>query len=377
MAFAGFLAWLSVPMFSRLLDRPLYFDASLLLSIAPFLGIIIVLLGIAAGFYPAVIVSRLRPILALKGKTDRKYGARTQKWLIVGQFTVSIAMIICALEANQQFRFIQNKDLGFEKEHIITIRSWSREVRDNYDVLKTRWLSHPDIMEVAGSQYLPIDVKQATVINDGADGDPGNDLHIYQMRAGYDFLNLYDIELIAGRQFRRDRNDSLNLCIINEATARAMGWKPEEAIGQRFSEDWDLKYREVIGVIKDFHMHSVHLDIEPLLIERRSPRSFRYISFKVNPSAIAETTLFIEESIKDYSIYPFEARLLSDRYDDIVRERHQTKQDFQFLHTSCHHHCLTGSIRPDYLFDTSPNQRSGCSKSAWGLHQKHCGVDLF
>ncbi len=328
---AGVLAWGTLPMFSSLLDRPLYFNTSLLLSIAPLLAMVITLLGIAAGFYPAFIASRLRPIHALKGKTDRKYGARTQKWLIIGQFAVSISMIICALEANQQFKFIQNKDLGFQKNDIITIRSWSREVRDNYDLLRTKWLSNPNILDVAGSQYLPINIEQATNVNDGPDGDPNNDLHIYQMRAGYDFLNLYDIELIAGRQFTRDQTDSLNMCIINETTARTMGWTPEEAVGKRFTEDWDIKYREVIGVIKDFHIHSVHLDIEPLLIERRSPLSFRYISFKVNPEAIAETSLFIEESIKNYTNYPFEARLLSDRYDDLYENDIKQSKIFNFF----------------------------------------------
>ncbi|MEO9869059.1 ABC transporter permease [Ekhidna sp.] len=321
----------SLPIFGELLERPLQLEMEALVTAAPYLLGLVFFLGILSGYYPAFLTSRLQPINALKGKTKGLTKSRLQKWLIVGQYAVSIAMIICAIEANQQFQFIQDKDLGFQKENILTLRNRSREVTDNFEVLKSQWLNHPNILAVAGSQNLPINLRQGTVVNDDQGGDPNDDLHIYQMRAGYDFLDLYDIELLAGRGFSRELNDSLNLCIINETTAKAMGWTPNEAVGKRFTEDWDLKYREVIGVIKDFHMHSMHMEIEPMFIERRSARSFRYISLEIKPENLQETIAYLEETIKPYSSYPFDARLLSDRYDQLYAEDISQSKIFNFF----------------------------------------------
>lgn len=325
------VTWISLPVFGELLERSLQLDFQALIAAAPYLLGLIFFLGILSGYYPAFLISRLQPIHALKGKTKGLTKSGLRKWLIVGQYAVSIAMIICAIEANQQFQFIQKKDLGFQKENILVVRTRDRDVTKNFDLLKNQWLSHPNIEAVTGSQSLPINLRQGTIINDEQGGDPNDDLHIYQMRAGYDFLDLYDIELIAGRNFSREVKDSLNLCIINETTAKAMGWTPSEAIGQRFTEDWDLKYREVIGVIKDFHMHSMHMEIEPMFIERRDARSFRYISFKVKPEKLQETIAYLEETIQPYSSYPFDAQLLTDRYDQLYAEDISQSKIFNFF----------------------------------------------
>lgn len=318
--FAVVFTWVALPYFGTLLERSLQLELDLLITAAPYLLVFILLLGLLSGIYPAVLVARLQPIQALKGKANGLTRNTLRKGLIIGQYMVSIAMIICALVVHEQFEFIRNKDLGFQKEHLLTVRNRSRQVSEKFDVLRNQWLSHPNILAVTGTQNLPIDLRQATVVNDDKGGDPGDDLHIYQMRAGYDFLDLYEIDLIAGRDFSRERNDSINLILINQTAAKVMGWTPEEAIGKRFTEDWDLKYREVIGVIEDFHMHSMHMDIAPMFIERRNSRSFRYLSFKINPQNLNETISFLEKTMAPYSSYPFEAKLLSDRYNDLYKD---------------------------------------------------------
>ncbi|MDW3191194.1 MAG: FtsX-like permease family protein [Cytophagales bacterium] len=325
------ITWAVLPLFGKMLERELSLSLDMLAVSSPYLLLQVILLGLLAGYYPAFLIARLQPINALKGKTNR-LGKRTlQKALIVGQYTVSIAMIICALAAQRQFYFIQNKDLGFQKEHILTVRNRSREVSEKFDVLRNEWLSHPNILAVTGSQNLPIDLRQGTIVNDGEGTDPIDNLHIYQMRAGYDFLDLYDIDLIAGRKFTRDINDSLNLIIINEATLKVMGWTPEEAIGKRFSDDAQMNYREVIGVVKDFHMHSMHMKIEPMFIERRNPRSFRYLSFKINPQNFQETLAFLDKSMASYTSYPFDAQLLTDKYNALYKDDLNESRLFNFF----------------------------------------------
>ncbi|WP_421763629.1 ABC transporter permease [Ekhidna sp.] len=327
---ACFLAWGIAPVFSQLLDRQLYFDTDLFLSILPALIGLMLVLGILSGYYPALIISKQKPVKALKGKSKAQ-GGITQKVLIVGQYAISIAMIICAMEANQQFQFMKSKDLGFQKENIITLRVRSNEVKNHYESLRNRWLSNPGILSVAGSQNLPIDIIQSTIVNDDIGGDPGDDLPVYEMSIDYDFIDLYEMEILTGRNFSRDFKDSLNVCIINETAARAAGWTPEEAIGKRFTEDWNIPYREVIGVVKDFNIHSAHFEIEPLMIVRTNPDNYRFLSFETDANNLAETIAFLDETTREFSTYPFEAQFLSDTYNELYKDELRQSQIFSFF----------------------------------------------
>ena len=321
----------ALPFFGGLIDRPLSLDISALISITPYLIGLVLVLGVISGSYPALFMSRLRPIRALKGESSGQSGNRIQKWLIAMQYTISSAMIICTLAANEQFDYVREKDLGYDKSQVLTIRTRSHELRHNYEILRNEWLQNPSILAVSGSQDLPIDINQATIVNDDKGGDPMDDLPIYQLRTDYDFLDLYDVELLAGRNFSRDFNDSLNVCIINEAAAKVMGWTPEEAVGKVFTEDSRIRQRRIIGVVKDFHIHSMHLEIEPLLLERRETRFNRFISIKVKPENIQETLIYLEESVGKYSDYPFECEFLDDRYDLLYKEDARQSKIFNFF----------------------------------------------
>ncbi len=326
------LVALILPVFGRFVGRSLELDLLQNVSLIPWLFLLTVVIGVIAGSYPALFMSSLRPVKVLKGNSDGPLtGKRIQRWLIIGQYFVSIAMIICSLIIYQQFEFINQKELGFQKDQILTIRARSSELRENIEIIKSEWLKNPNILAVAGSQNLPSNIQQSTIVNDEKGGSPDDDLSIYQLRADYDFLELYGLELIAGRYFSRDFADSLNVCVINENAAQSRGWTAQEAVGKVFTDDWRHGDRKIIGVIKDFHMHSLHLPMAPLLIELSGSRHSRFISVKIHPENIRETIAQIEETVNEHSSYPFDAQFLDDRLSQLYQEDMSSAKIFGFF----------------------------------------------
>ncbi len=322
-----------LPAFGELVGRALTLSLAQHQYIIPVLLLLVVLLGLLSGSYPAMYMSALMPVNVLKGKlAGRVSGINLQQILVIAQYTVSIVMIICSLLIYQQFEFIKNKELGFEKDHILTIRARSSELRENLELIKNEWRSNPNILAISGSQNLPTNIQQSTIVNDNEGGDPTDDLPIYQLRADYDFLETFKIELLSGRYFSRDYADSINSILINETALKAMGWTPEEAIGNEFTEDWEIGSRKIIGVFKDFHMHSMHMPIAPLFIELRGYKNHsRYISVRIRPEKVKETVAYIEETVKSYSPYPFESMFIEDHFDQLYREDQEQAEVFSFF----------------------------------------------
>ena len=136
--------------------------------------------------------------------------------------------------------------------------------------------------------------------------------------------------LSAGRSFSREiKSDNEEGYVINETAAKALGWKPEEAIGKQFNRDLD-GVKTVIGVVKDFHMHSMHLPIEPLMISLR-PNQSGYISIKLRPENLPETIAYVEASAKKYSPYPFEYQFLEDYFNQLYQSETKLGEIFGFF----------------------------------------------
>lgn len=164
---------------------------------------------------------------------------------------------------------------------------------------------------------MPTNIEHSTVITWRDDQTPADNQVIYQLRTDYDFLGTFELELIAGRKLSPEfSTDKEGGCLVNETAAKTMGWSPDEAIGKQFSDGWSGK-KTIVGVVRDFHMHSMHLSIEPLMIEIKD--YFRFISVKVRPENLQETIAFLEESLEQHSPYPFEYQFLDDRFNQLYQ----------------------------------------------------------
>lgn len=321
---------LLLPIFGHLVERPIQMDFSGNGLLLPGLLVLVVLVGLLSGSYPAFLMASLRPVQVLVGKGDRRAGHfRLQRLLIVGQYAVSIALVVGSFVVYQQMQYVQHKDVGYDREHVVSVRVNDEAVRENYSAIREEWLRDPQIIATTYSVHLPIEIESRAEIS-GWEGSSEDDrLTAYINNSGYDFLDVFGMELAAGRSFEREMTmDVTSASLINETAARSLGWTPEEAIGKHFMADGDEKI--IIGVLKDFHMHSMHMRIMPLVIVF-DPNFMGYISAKVRPENLSGTLALFEQTIKQFTPYPFEYQFLDDRFDQLYKRELRLGETFGFF----------------------------------------------
>jgi putative ABC transport system permease protein len=310
----------SLPVFSRFVERELSFNV---IENLPFLlGILAVVLfvGLFAGSYPALYMSSFRPVSVLKGAYSRGLkGSRLRNVLVVTQFVISITLIISTVVVRNQLHFVKNKEMGYSREQIIVLTIHDRNLRKRMETLKTELKRHPNISQVSSSESLPNHISSETLAD--WPGKPEDvDVPIYNGKVDYDFVDLFEIAIVAGRNFSREFPDDANGAILlNETAVKALGW--DLPLGRELYH-WGNKDRptgKVVGIMKDFHMHSLHLGIKPLYIFL-NPDYHRYLSIKVKTANLPQTIGFIEEKLKEFSPqYPFAYQFFDDIFDRAYR----------------------------------------------------------
>jgi putative ABC transport system permease protein len=322
------LTLLVLPTFGSVVERSLELSFLENRILIPGLFILVLAVGLISGSYPALYMSSLRPFLVLKGKIEnRTSGFNLQKFLIVMQYAVSIILVIGSIVIYRQLQFIQNKELGYDKEHVITLDSRDNSVNKSFDVIHNELLQNPQIIAVTKSGHLPTNIRGWFTFRKKENGNKEDEESLmYRSLVYYDFLEVFGIELIAGRDFSKEiKSDMGGACMINETAAKAFGWTPEEAIGKVYGNDFP-----VIGVIRDIHMHSMHEPIQPLMLILHNGRG-RYISLKVRPERISETIALVEKTFKKYSPFPLEYSFLDDRFDELYKSEMKMGEIFGFF----------------------------------------------
>jgi putative ABC transport system permease protein len=317
---AVFLTRLFLPTMNRLLDTnlALHHSGMLVLSL---MGIAVIT-GILSGMYPAFFLSSFRPVTVLKG--NAKSGARNpffRKALVITQFTISILLIICSVAVYRQLSYIKNRELGFEKNHIINFQMGG-SFYDKYDPIKQELLQHPNILSVERTNFsFPGGFAASHVSWEGKQDDENVTLSIRSV--DFDFQKTFDIEVVQGRFFSKDYpTDVWHSFILNEAAVNFMGL--ESPIGKQLS--CDLPHAEgkgtIIGVVKDFHFQSLHHKIEPLILVVH-PWWYTDAYIRIRPEKVPGTLAFIEDKLKEFvPEFPFELHFLDEEVDRL----YQTEQ---------------------------------------------------
>ena len=318
------LIQVALPVFSSLVERQLDMRLIYDLNLIPNLAIMVFLLGIISGSYPALFMSSLQPVAVLKGKIGRmKSGNKLQKFLIVSQYAISISMLICSIIGYQQMQYISEKDLGIEKDQIVSVTVRGSKMRKNIDLIKSQLLSHSNVEAITSISSYPTDVQSSTSLLEDESG--GN---IYRLYTDNQFLNVFDVELLAG-DFLNEKPAISNETefLINESAAIALGWTAQTAVGKEYINDDDR--RKIIGVVADFHMYSMHLPISPLLIGKRD--QLRYFSVKLGAGNVSETLIHMEEVTEQHSDYPFDYQFMDDHFNQIYEEDQREGQLLGFF----------------------------------------------
>jgi putative ABC transport system permease protein len=310
----------ALPAFRRFVERDIVFDPFRDAALTPALVLLAAVVGAVAGSYPALFVSGFRPVSSLKGTgASRATGRGLRNALIVFQFSASIALILCTVVVGGQLAFIRNTDMGYDRDQILVLTPRGG-VGTGLEAFKNEIRSNPAVVRVASSSCLPNNVTSSTHAQ--WPGRPEDlEIPIYVVDADYDFPELFGLELVRGRSFSRDfPSDAGGAFLINEAAQRALGW--DDPIGREFGrkgrDSAEAKGR-IVGVLKDFHMHSLHLSIMPLYISLDPARTNR-ISIKLRGGDIPAAMASIRRTWEKFAPeYPFEFSFFDQIFDRAYR----------------------------------------------------------
>jgi putative ABC transport system permease protein len=331
------LVFFTLPIFNNISGKSLAMsylsNPVLLLGLFGFF-IIVSLIG---GSYPAFFLSAFRPVEVLQGKLRR--GAKNSVLriaLVSLQFTVSIVLIIGTLIVNKQLNYVRNKNLGYDKDHVITLRIRNEDTQKRHEALRNTLLTDPNILSVSASSSLPLGQNSFSAHHIA--GQPFDEMiMLHTQIVDEHFIDTYKMEIVQGRNFSKDfPTDPQEAIIINEATAKKLGWQ-DDPLGKEIEALMSLtefkKYR-IIGVIKDYHFLSLHEEIQPLVLYNASPYGGDYyrMSLRVRPENIQDTIGFLKSKWREFdSQYPLEFVFLDDQYDALYRAEERLGKLFGYF----------------------------------------------
>ncbi|WP_109301828.1 ABC transporter permease [Aquimarina sp. AU474] len=323
------IAIIVLPSFNELFELNLSASSMLDMKLISFAVGMLVCVSLFAGSYPGILLARILPTLALKGKLTQKDagGKVTRKVLVTAQFIISILLIVTTVIISKQINYAVNADLGFDKDAVVIL-----EIPEELEYVKIEGLKER-LSQLAGVENVT-----ACLASPGGGSNIWGTGVKYHNRPEYEefsisakmadenYINTFDLELVAGRNFYA--SDSITEVVVNEKLAQKLNLtSPEELIGKRVELNGGSIKASIVGVVADFHNLNFHEGISPIFIAPYT-KAYSELAIKINDRDIRNTLTGIEERWKEVftkSIYEF------DFLDENVAQQYQEEQQLLSL----------------------------------------------
>jgi putative ABC transport system permease protein len=306
---------LLLPTFNSLSGKFISFNTLLESRTILIMLAVVIFAGLVGGSYPAFYLSKFNPINVLKGSLSKGSSNVTlRRSLVVIQFSISMIMLICTWVVYGQLKYLRNKDLGFNKDQLLTISAnTDKDIRSKILAFKNDMRTNPHVLSVSTSQGVPgsgINFSLFSIESKNGFVDKGVDCY----GVDEDYFKTLGMKIVKGRNFS-GLPDTLHSIIVNENMVKEFGWG-DNALGKRvkFPGDTSGNYLEVVGVVKDFNQKSLYNPIAPLLLYYRPNNNS--VQLKLAARDISTTVASVGKSWKGvFQDLPFQYTFLDQDFD--------------------------------------------------------------
>lgn len=321
------VSWFMLPSFNELSGKTIAFELSNPTIYLPMLASV-VFCSFLGGAYPALLLSALNPALVLKGYL--KSGRSTivfRRILVVLQFVLAISFLAGTLVVKNQLEYIRARDLGFEKENILTFAA-NRNLRQQFNAFKTELLALPGVLNVTATSSKLSNINESTDMVDWEGKNPDVSVLFHVLPVEQDFVKTFSMQILEGRDFSPEFISDSSAILINEEAARQMGLT--DPLGKRITFGKRIN-NPIIGVVKDFNFKSAHKKIEPMLIYIDTNEYYR-VAVRLGAGNLVEHTEAVKEVFRKINPNaPFEYVFLDEEIDQSYRNEERTSQIFSYL----------------------------------------------
>lgn len=323
------LAFLVMPIFNGETSKSLTMASLFQLKLLPIVLLLPFIVGLLAGSYPALFLSKFKPIVVLKGHVNSGFKKSSlRNGLVIFQFSTSVILISATIIVYKQLHYIQTTEIGYNKNQVLIIDD-TYSLGNKIEAFKNEVLRMNGVSSGTISSFLPVSKSSRTNQTYSKETvlDANSGVQVQSWNIDYDYLKTMGMEIVKGRNFSKDYATDSTAVLITETTAKLFGFN--DPINKTIYAPSESDYFEamvplnIIGVVKDFHYESLVQNIGPLCMRLGASRGT--VSFKINAANTTNLLNQVEDTWKSMTVgLPFNYRFLDESFNDMYQNEKRT-----------------------------------------------------